>query len=86
MLTEQLQCVRQMFQDDGVSVAEWARQRSFSLPLVYAVLSGRNRGTRGESYRIAVALGLRPGPQHHTFFDLRRQPFSSTAASEEVPM
>lgn len=60
--------VRQMFQDDGISVACWARERGFSLPLVYSVLSGRNRASRGESYKISVALGLRPAPRHDDFF------------------
>ena len=54
--------IRQFFVDDGVSVAEWARARGFSLPLVYAVLRGRNQATRGESHRIAVALGLKKTP------------------------
>lgn len=51
--------LRQVFIDDGVSVAEWAREQNFSLPLVYAVLNGRNRATRGKSHKIAVALGLK---------------------------
>ncbi|MEK9940670.1 MAG: DNA-binding protein [Methylotenera sp.] len=63
-----LEEVRQMFRDDGISVACWARDRGFSLPLVYAVLSGRNRASRGESYKISVALGLRPAPRHVDFF------------------
>lgn len=60
--------VRQRFLDDGVSVAGWARDRGFSLPLVYSVLSGRNRASRGESFQISVALGLRPPPRHVDFF------------------
>ncbi len=51
--------VRQVFIEDGVSVAEWARKHNFSLPLVYAVLKGRNHATRGKSHKIAVALGLK---------------------------
>jgi gp16 family phage-associated protein len=51
--------VRQVFIEDGVSVAEWAREHNFSLPLVYAVLNGRNHATRGKSHKIAVALGLK---------------------------
>jgi gp16 family phage-associated protein len=60
--------VRQRFLDDGVSVAGWARDRGFSLPLVYSVLSGRNRASRGESFQISVALGLRAPPRHVEFF------------------
>jgi gp16 family phage-associated protein len=51
--------VRQVFIEDGMSVAEWAREHNFSLPLVYAVLKGRNHATRGKSHKIAVALGLK---------------------------
>lgn len=54
--------VRQSFIDRGVSIRDWARTRGFSESLVYAILSGKTRGTRGESYRIAVALGLREPP------------------------
>jgi gp16 family phage-associated protein len=50
---------RQEFLEEGMSVADWARVHSFSLPLVYAVLKGRNHATRGESHKIAVALGLK---------------------------
>ena len=67
-LCKDLERVRQMFLDDGISIACWARERGFSLPLVYSVLSGRNRASRGESYRISVALGLRPAPRHDDFF------------------
>ena len=51
--------IRQVFIEDGVSVAEWARENNFSLALVYAVLKGRNHATRGKSHKIAVALGLK---------------------------
>jgi gp16 family phage-associated protein len=54
---------REAFVLSGVSVADWARQNNFSAPLVYAVLQGRNQATRGESHRIAVALGVKPAPQ-----------------------
>lgn len=54
-----LEEARQVFTDQGVSVADWARHHRFSLPLVYAVLKGRNRASRGESHQIAVALGLK---------------------------
>lgn len=57
-----------MFRDHGVSVAEWARDRGFSVPLVYSVLSGRNRATRGESFQISVALGLRALPERSRLF------------------
>jgi gp16 family phage-associated protein len=60
--------VRERFRESGISVAWWARQRGFSLPLVYSVLSGRSQATRGESFRIGVALGLRSPPRNDEFF------------------
>jgi gp16 family phage-associated protein len=56
-----LQVKNQFFQD-GRSVADWARTHQFSEHLVYAVLSGRSKASRGESHRIATELGLKsPG-------------------------
>lgn len=51
--------VKDAFTAHGVTVVEWARAHGFSADSVYAVLLGRTRGTRGESHRIAVALGLK---------------------------
>lgn len=57
---DSLEEARRRFFISGESVAEWARERGFSLQLTYAVLNGRLRARRGESHRIAVALGLKP--------------------------
>lgn len=46
----------------GVSVSEWAKIRGFHREIVYAVLSGRTRGLRGQSHDVAVALGIKPSP------------------------
>ena len=43
-----------------MSIADWARMHQFRQDLVYAVLSGRSKCTRGESHRIAIELGLKP--------------------------
>ncbi|QHE74546.1 DNA-binding protein [Hydrogenophaga sp. PBL-H3] len=56
-----LEQARRHFFDKGESVADWARSRGFSVQLTYSVLNGRLRARRGESHRIAVALGLKPG-------------------------
>lgn len=53
--------VRASFADAGLSIAEWARSHNFSAGLVYHVLAGRNRATRGQSHKIAVALRLKRG-------------------------
>jgi len=47
------------FQTNGVSIANWARQRGFNPRLVYQVLSGRRRSVRGQSFHIARALGMK---------------------------
>ena len=43
----------------GVSYAQWADDNGFARRLVYEVLNGRRACRRGESHRIAVALGLK---------------------------
>ena len=53
--------VRQRLYDEGIPVIDWARSHGFDVHLVYSVLSGRSRASRGEGHRIAVALGLKPG-------------------------
>jgi gp16 family phage-associated protein len=53
--------VRKEFARLGMSVAEWARQHQVNQPDVYQLLRGRNKGTRGQSHRIAVMLGLKDG-------------------------
>lgn len=56
---EELEKARTEFFLSGRSIAEWARENRFRRDLVYAVLSGRSKATRGESHRIAVKLGLK---------------------------
>ncbi len=56
------EAVKQSLAEHGLSVRDWARANGFSEMLVYAVLAKKNKATRGESYRIAVALGLKPAP------------------------
>lgn len=53
--------IRREFLVAGVSISSWAKAQGFSVPLVYQVLSGKRRALRGESHRIAVALGLKAG-------------------------
>ncbi|WP_081344966.1 hypothetical protein [Janthinobacterium lividum] len=51
--------VRRRFYNEGVTILEWAQSNGFDVNLVYGVLSGRSRAIRGESHRIAIALGLK---------------------------
>lgn len=53
--------VRAEFQRKGISISAWAMANSFSPNLVFEVLSGRKKGDRGQSHKIAVALGLKEG-------------------------
>lgn len=54
--------IRDNFAKHGISVCDWARAHGFSESLVYAVLAGRNKASRGQSFKIAVALGLKSVP------------------------
>lgn len=52
---------RSLIEGSGISIAEWARENRFSCGLVYQVLEGKRRCLRGQSHKIAVALGLKAG-------------------------
>jgi gp16 family phage-associated protein len=58
-----LEETKQWFFDHGVSVSDWAKSHGFRPSEVYALLSGKTRGTRGSSHRVAVALGLKAVPR-----------------------
>ena len=53
---------KKALQANGLSIAQFAKTYGFNVHLVYAVLAGKNKASRGESHRIAVALGLKPKP------------------------
>lgn len=57
---ETLAAARKVFDESGISVADWARANRFSTGLVYQVLEGKRKCLRGQSHQIAVALGLKP--------------------------
>lgn len=61
-----LEKTREAFFQKGISMAQWARKNNFKQVLVYAVLSGRSKASRGESHQIAVRLGLK-GKSARTF-------------------
>ena len=44
---------------NGRSIAEWSAENNFDYQITCLVLRGHSPATRGESYRIAQALGLR---------------------------
>ena len=51
--------VREDFNQRGESISEWSKREGFDKRNVYAVISGRNKGNRGESHKIAIRLGLK---------------------------
>ncbi|MDA8254173.1 MAG: DNA-binding protein [Betaproteobacteria bacterium] len=53
--------VKATFKHKGISIAQWATANGYSTNLVFEVLSGRKKGDRGQSHKIAVALGLKEG-------------------------
>ncbi len=53
--------VREEFANRGESVADFARRHDLLDSTVHQVLNGRQKGTRGESHRAAVLLGLKIG-------------------------
>jgi gp16 family phage-associated protein len=50
------------YSSQRLSVVDWSLQRGFNPTLVYAVIGGERKCLRGQSFRIAVALGLKPAP------------------------
>ncbi|MEZ7895989.1 MAG: DNA-binding protein [Thauera sp.] len=52
---------RAELQRKGITVSEWAAANGFNVQLVFAVLRGERQCIRGQSHRIAVALGLKEG-------------------------
>jgi|SRR5579871_6175514 len=71
--------VREEFARRGLSISSWARQNGYSAPLVYQVLSGKNRGMRGQSHDIAVQLGLKAGLVGSSLHPELLFPISTTA-------
>lgn len=56
--------VKQEFINQGIPVSEWAENNGFIPQEVYKVLNGQSKGNFGRAHQIAVALGLKPAPQH----------------------
>jgi gp16 family phage-associated protein len=54
--------VRKWFFENGVSVTDWAKKNGFPRSAVYAALSEKTRGFRGQAHLIALALGLKKAP------------------------
>lgn len=55
--------VREELRRRGQTLKQWARDHGFPLSSVRAVLSGHNKGYRGQAHRIAVELGMKEAPE-----------------------
>lgn len=51
--------VKQDFEDNGKSIAAWAKKNDFRETDVYKVLNGQSKSKRGIGHQIAVALGIK---------------------------
>lgn len=49
----------QQYRDLGKTIAEWSADHGFNTKLVYAILRDERKCLRGESFRIAKALGMK---------------------------
>lgn len=56
-----VQQVREDLDRQGISIAEFARTHDLDLRAVYLVLSGRNKGRRGDAHKAAVVMGVKAG-------------------------
>ena len=54
-----IQEVRDWMESRGLTVIDWANEYGFNPSNVYRVLNGISKCKRGESHRIALALGLK---------------------------
>ena len=68
--------VRKEFDMRGISAAAWAREHGFTPVMVYQVLRSKNIPARGQSHRIAVALGMKAG-RAEPDYDFRVEPKST---------
>lgn len=53
-----IQEVRDDFEASNTTISEWCIQNNFSRELVYRILNTNRLPKRGESKKIAIALGL----------------------------
>lgn len=52
------QQIKDDFDQAGVTISDWSLEHNFSRDLVYRILNTNRLPKRGESKRIAIALGL----------------------------
>lgn len=52
------QQIKEDFEKAGITISEWSMKHNFSRDLVYRILNTNRLPVRGESKKIAIALGL----------------------------
>lgn len=52
---------KEHLEQQGISVAEFARTNNLPYGIVYQVLSGKKKGRRGAAHKAAVLLGIKHG-------------------------
>lgn len=55
--------IKAEFKAYGVTITDFCREHSLSRMAVVDLLRGHGLGTRGDSHRAAVLLGLKPDPR-----------------------
>ena len=78
--------VKQILAANGLTVREFARTHGFSEALVYSVLANKTKGLRGQSFKIAVALGLRPAPSIEQQPDFVRKSLKVLELANQEPI
>lgn len=73
----------QRFRENGISVAAWAVRNGFNPAIVYAVLRGGRKCLRGQSYEIAVSLGIKLGRRGSVVSPPRNVPGTAKPLSNE---
>lgn len=54
--------VKDDFKDNGVNISRWAIEHGFTPAVVFDLLAGRTKGSRGQAFDAAVKLGLKSKP------------------------
>lgn len=55
--------IKTRIRQQGITVLEWSKRHGYNPNTVYMLLNGQLKGRYGKSHEIAVALGLKPGPE-----------------------
>lgn len=61
--SSEIETVKSQFLQTGTSVSEWARKHGVNPALVYSILAGKNKCSRGQSHQVAILLGLKKLPE-----------------------